>query len=200
MSGFKKLSRIAPASAGRLPENFMLLHQGQEFIRSKSIEAIKAHDALPDHFEVAEQAMNLFDHFSRAYANEDEDQLVIQLLGIRLFNGTAAAIQLMLSGYYQAAVLQLRDLLEVGFLLDYFQLDRSQIAVWKTCDEAQRIKLFSPAKIRIALDDRDGFFEKKREQHYKLLCSLGGHATMQGFRMVRPTGDGLAHCGPFFAE
>ena len=60
--------------------------------------------------------------------------------------------------------------------------------------------MFSAAKIRIALDDRDGFTERKREAHYKLLCTLAGHATFDGFRMLTPLAGGDAHCGPFFED
>ncbi len=40
----------------------------------------------------------------------------------------------------------------------------------------------------------------KREEHYKLLCNLGAHASYQGFRMLQPIAGGNAHCGPYFAE
>jgi len=45
------------------------------------------------------------------------------MLGIRLFNGAAAVLKLCLSGYYQTAALQARDLLETVFLLDLFTAD-----------------------------------------------------------------------------
>jgi hypothetical protein len=182
------------------PENFTLLHQGEEFIRARSLEAIHASDSMPHHFELIADSMDLIEYFARHFAHTSENQLLIQHLGIRLFNGSASAVQLMLSGYYQTAVLQQRDLLEVVFLLDYFQTNRAMIAEWKTCDEGTRNKRFGAFHVRKALDDRDGFTERKREAHYKLLCSLGGHASFQGLRMLRPIDGSDAHCGPFFAE
>jgi hypothetical protein len=182
------------------PENFTLLHQGEEFIRARSLEAVHASESMPHHFELVAGAMDLIDHFARQYIHTSEDQLLIQHLGIRLFNGSASAVGLILSGYYQTSVLQQRDLLEVVFLLDFFQTNRAMIAEWKTCDERTRNTRFGAFHVRKALDDRDGFTVRKREAHYKLLCSLGGHASFQGFRMLRPIEGTGAHCGPFFAE
>lgn len=182
-----------------LPDNFKLLHNGEELIRTKSVEAIRDHESLPAHFEVVERAMSLFNHFACDHPNNDDNQLIIQFLGIRLFNTCASNVKLMTTGYYQAAASGLRDMLEVSFLLDYFLIDKARIAVWKGSTESERIKQFGPAKIRIALDTRDGFTEKKREEHYKMLCTMGAHATMQGFEMLRSKRGGNAHSGPFFA-
>jgi len=173
------------------PENFDLLHKGEEFIRSKS----KEH-----HLNMVAHSMNLIDHFARAYPHQSDDQLVVQLLGIRLFNSMAGAVQDLMAGYYQNAVMQLRDILEVSFLLDYFYSDKTLIAAWKGCSESDRNKQFSAFKVRTTLDERDDFTEKKRMGHYQLLCGLGAHASFQGFELLRPIAGGDAHCGPYFAD
>ena len=105
-----------------------------------------------------------------------------------------------MGGYYQNAVMLQRDLLEVSFLLDYFRSNRERIAEWRGCTESERNKNFSAFKIRTALDDRDGFIERKRAEHYALLCTLGAHASYQGFQLLQPNPGGDAHCGPYFAE
>jgi hypothetical protein len=64
----------------------------------------------------------------------------------------------------------------------------------------QSCKKFAAFEIRKFLDDRDGFTARKRAEHYKLLCSLGAHASYQGFQLLQPIPGGDAHCGPFFAE
>ena len=64
--------------------------------------------------------MDLIDYFCRQYKHRKQDELTVQLLGIRLFNASASALKLLLSGYYQTAALQERDLLEMAFLLDLF--------------------------------------------------------------------------------
>jgi hypothetical protein len=146
------------------------------------------------------ESMNLLLHFSSSYQHRSEEQLIAQLLGIRLFNGSASAVHHMLAGYYQNSVMQQRDLLEVSFLLDYFRTDPALILEWKASTESDRNKKFGAFQVRTALDDRDAFTERKREAHYKLLCSLGAHASYQGFQMLQPVPGGNAHCGPYFAE
>src|SRR5215510_14694402 len=119
------------------------------------------------------------------------------MLGIRLFNGAAAVLKLCLSGYYQTAALQARDLLETAFLLDLFTADAAVIAVWRADSNDAR---FRPVRVRMTLDDRDGFRERKREQAYKLLCELAGHPNEKGFRLLTGKAGGDAYCGPFFDQ
>ena len=76
-----------PQSMSPFPENFTRLHQREEYLRARSVEAIKAADDLAMHAGVIASAMDLIDYFARHYVNETDDQLTIQLLGIRLFNG-----------------------------------------------------------------------------------------------------------------
>ncbi|GIK98426.1 MAG: hypothetical protein BroJett029_26350 [Alphaproteobacteria bacterium] len=180
------------------PEKFTRLHEGEEFFRAKSIEAIRKSEDLLAHAALIERAMDLIDYFCRQHVAQNEDELTIQLLGIRLFNGSASALKLLLSGYYQTSALQQRDLLETIFLLDYFSTDKTRIARWRESDERARQKDFAPIVVRKALDERDGFTERRREKAYKLLCELAGHPTYAGFRMLAPQKGGDAHCGPFF--
>jgi hypothetical protein len=86
-----------------------------------------------------------------------------------------------------AVIMLQRDLLEVSFLLDYFGSNREHIAEWRACSESERNERFGAFRIRTTLDDRDGFTERKREEHYKLLCTLGAHASYPGFELLRPT-------------
>lgn len=180
------------------PDNFNRLHEGEEFVRSKSIETIEGSHDLLMHAELIERSMDLIDYFVRQHSAEIDDTLTVQLLGIRLFNGSAAGIKLLLSGYYQTSALQQRDMLETIFLLDYFRSDRKLIAEWRASDDRVRRDKFGPAAVRKALDKRDGFTERKRDKAYKLLCELAGHPTYAGFRMLTPRPGGDAHCGPFF--
>ena len=145
--------------------------EGEEVIRAQSKDAAQASETLLHHFNMVAESMNLLLHFSCSYQHRSEEQLIVQLLGIRLFNGSASAVHHMLAGYYQNSVMQQRDLLEVSFLLDYFRTDRALILEWKAANESQRNQKFGAFQVRTALDDRDGFTERKREKHYKLLCS-----------------------------
>jgi hypothetical protein len=181
-----------------IPENLARLHTGEDVLRSKSLEAIEASPDLSAHVEMIEAAMDALDYFARSYQASSENEKTIQLLYIRLFNATASAFKLAMSGYYQNSALIQRDMLETIFLLDYFRTDDSLIQQWQTADKATRLKKFKPAAIREALDKRDGFTAKKRSAAYDLLSELAGHATYNGFRMLTPVAGGNAHCGPFF--
>lgn len=185
---------------GLLPENFTSLHRGEELVRTQSKEAIEASEDLIHHARALEAAMTVIDHFAREYATDDPDALAIQQLGIRLFNGTASALKLLLSGYYQTAALQTRDMLETAFLLDRFTMDAGLVSVWRTASDGDRWKKFKPYTVRKALNDRDGYKEDKRGEQYKRLSTLAGHASPKGFAMLRPAASSLALIGPFFDQ
>jgi hypothetical protein len=184
--------------SNKIPENISLLKQGEEFLCSKAVTAIEQSDSLHGHIVMIECSMSLLDYFVRQHKHQNEDDLAIQCLGIRLFNASASAIKLMFSGYYQTSAATMRDVLETVFLLDYFFSNQKMIGNWRAYDEDDRRRTFAPATIRKALDDRDSFTERKREKAYKLLCNLAAHPSYQGFRMITPIPSGDAHCGPFF--
>jgi hypothetical protein len=181
-----------------IPENFKKLHQGEEFLRTKTYEAIEADEDLSRHVAVTERIMDFLNVLSaKPPSKEDEDTKAVRLLGMRLFNGCAAALQLIVTGYYQNAAMIMRDLLETVFLLGFLGLDRTKISEWRTADDATRKKVFAPIKIRTALDENDGFTGKKRAEAYNILSELASHPTYKGFRMLAPKGS-EHHCGPFF--
>ena len=181
-----------------IPEKLERLHTGEECLRLKSLEAIEADEDLSRHVALIEKAMDVLNVLStNPPPGEDEDAKAVRLLGMRLFNGCAAAFQLIVSGYYQNAAMIMRDLLETVFLLGFFRLYPGKISDWRTANDAARKKVFAPVKIRIALDEKDGFTEKKRAAAYELLCELASHPTYKGLQMLAPKGQGH-HCGPFF--
>jgi hypothetical protein len=94
--------------AGRIPENILRLHTGEESLRAKALALVEADARLALHLDMTVHVMDLFD-ILRQFPTEDEDLKVIQVLGIRTFNAFASAIKLMLSGYSQKSTLILRD-------------------------------------------------------------------------------------------
>jgi hypothetical protein len=181
-----------------LPQNFDLLAAGEDQIRRLSKDAIEASEDLSLHARMIERAMNMLNFMSKRRPHADEDELVLQMLAARLFNSGASAMKLLMCGYYQSTVMVMRDILETTFLLDYFHSNRDQIAVWRACDEKKRNREFGAMKVRMALDDRDGYTERKREAAYNLLCQLGTHPTYIGFQMLQSKGSNLVNVGPFF--
>jgi hypothetical protein len=180
------------------PKNFDLLSAGEDKICALSKAAIEASEDLSLHAAMIERAMNVLDYMAKRRPHSDEDELVLQMLAARLFNSGASAVKLLMGGYYQSAVMIMRDILETTFLLDFFHSNHDQIAIWRGCTEKQRVSKFGASKIRIALDDRDGYTERKREAAYNLLCQLGTHPTYTGFQMLQAKGSDLVIVGPFF--
>ena len=70
--------------------------------------------------------MNLIEYFAREWETQDEDDTTLQLLGARLFNSSAASINLLLSGYYQASASLAREVLETSYLVDLLANDRKR--------------------------------------------------------------------------
>jgi hypothetical protein len=127
----------------------------------------------------------------------DEEQ-VIYGLGIRIFNSTASTLKLSISGYHQGAVSFLRDIVEIGFLLDYFRHQSDSIKIWKNSKDKEERKQFLPVRIREVLDNRDGYKDKKRSAMYSLLSRYGTHATFESFQLI--SHNNQFNIGPFESE
>ncbi|SEG81348.1 hypothetical protein [Bosea lathyri] len=149
------------------------------------------------HVSMVETCMDMLQYVRINTPDMSEDRVVVMLVGASIFNSMASAFKLMLGGYYQSSGLQIRYIMESGWLLDYLRTDPELVQKWKTTPEDKRQKVFGPSFIRDELDKRDGFTEKKRAAHYKRLCVLCGHPTFAGFAMLRPEPNADAHMGPF---
>lgn len=180
-----------------IPENFTLLHSGEEDLRAKSIALIEASEDMSLHVSMIETCMDMMQYVRLNTPKMSEDQVIVALIGASAFNSMASAFKLLLGGYYQSSGLQIRYIMESGWLVDYLRTDPKLVQEWKSVLEDEREKIFAPWKIRLALDKRDGFTEKKRSAHYKRFCVLCGHPTFAGFAMLRPEPNADAHMGPF---
>ncbi|MEP3435822.1 MAG: hypothetical protein ABJN75_03430 [Hoeflea sp.] len=184
----------------KFPDNLSLLHSGEETLRLKSIEIIEADADLLRHIAMVETCMDMLQYVRQNTPKMSDDQLVIALLGASVFNSIGSALKLLLGGYYQSSGLQIRYILETGWLIDYLKMDPAHVQAWKLIPESEREKKFKPWIIRNALDKRDGFVEQKRAAHYKRLCVLCGHPTFASFTMLRPDPNADAHMGPFLVQ
>ena len=179
-----------------IPENLRSLHVQEEALRQEATAIVESDERLALNLSVIERAMDLAD-LLRQVSTEDENTKVVQVLGMRTFNAFGASVKLALSGYFQNSALIMRDILETTFLLELFRSDRAAIERWRLADKKERMKEFSPIRVRKALDERDGFEGKKRAAHYELFSELAAHPTMKSFAMLRPRKDGNAVIGPF---
>ena len=141
--------------SGAIPDNLLRLHGFEEQLRERAEMLIAGDARLELHLALVEKTMNLAD-LLRQFPTADEDIKVLQALGMRLFNAFGSALKLALSGYCQNAALIMRDVLETVFLLDLFRGDRSAIPRWRFAEKKDRMRKFSPVKVRSALEKRDG--------------------------------------------
>lgn len=184
-----------------IPKKLTLLHDGEEVLRTKSIEIIEASSDMSAHINMVETCMDMLHYVYMNTSEMSKDQRIVALIGASVFNSMASAFKLMLGGYYQSSGLQIRYIMESGWLLDYLKTDPKLIQQWKSIPEDKRQKDFGPGLIRDKLDKRDGFKEKKREAYYKRLCVLCGHPTFAGCStMLRPKSHLDAHMGPFLVQ
>jgi hypothetical protein len=179
-------------------DKFIGLHQGEESLRAQSLALIAADADMRMHASIIEQGQDLLNVLIHSGKHKDDDDLAIRMLGIRLFNASAASLKLLLSGYSQNAAFQFRDILETAFLLDFLHGEPALVKEWRLSDKKLRTTKFGPSSVRRALDKRDGHTGNKRDAAYSLLCELAAHPTYMGFQMLLPDGVN-AHCGPFVA-
>jgi len=181
-------------------DNLISLHKHEEELRAKSSAAIEADAALTDHWNLVGEAMNAIYAFTHDHVHGSEDELTLQYLGIRLFNAAGASIRLALSGYYQSAIAQLRDIIETHFLVDYLSTYPKKIEEWRRADKKKRISHFGPGFIRTALDKRDHYESGERRRIYDLISELALHASYPGISLTTSGPANMALVGPFFDE
>lgn len=175
-----------------IPPNLLSLHGEEERIRDVSLKAIAANVDQAAHLDLIHEAMQITHALTHDLGHRTEDELTLQLLGIRIFNSAAGALKLALSGYYQAGFQTARDLLEITNLLDYFGDYPQKIAHWRTCSPNERKREYGPGAVRDRLRKRDGV---DRDTIYRVFSQYATHATYPGFRLIAP--DGQGRIGPF---
>ena len=181
-----------------LPDNLESLFKQEEEIRVKSLLYINSESDLKEHMGILQDSLNMIHDLIIPYDSATDDELTIQFLGIRMFNSITCALKLLLSGYYQNSFALQRDILETGFLLDFFSSNPAKISEWKSCNNKDRYTKFKPKVIRDALDMRDGFITKKREEIYRMMCEHASHPSYTGIKLVSPSGR--ARIGAFIDQ
>lgn len=178
-------------------DNLAALHTQEECVRSLSFGQIASDPKLAFQLDAVEASITVFFHFATQRPDETLDVRTIQHLGIRLCNSATSSFKLLMSGYYQPAAAGLRDLLETGLLLDYLSTDPKLVAAWRDAATWKEREQFEPKHVRKALDRRDGFSEKKREEHYRTLSTFATHPHPKGFQLLRRSDSTLAELAPF---
>jgi hypothetical protein len=175
-------------------DNLTSLHKREEELRAGSLGAIGADAALSD------EAMNAIWAFTHDHVHGSEDELTLQLLGIRLFNAAGSSIRLAMAGYYQGAFAHVRDVIETSFLIDYFTTFPAEIAEWRQADKRKRMSRFGAGRIRTVLDKRAGYTSGERKRIYDTISEYATHASYPGVTLITTGPENMAQVGPFFDE
>ena len=181
-------------------ENLIALYNLEEQLRATSLAVIQADADLSEHWNLIAEAMNAIYAFSHDHIHGSEDELTLQYLGIRLFNAGGASIKLGLSGYYQKAFHQIRDVIETSFLVDYLKTHPEEIDEWRRADRKKRMSDFNARRIREALDRRDGYTSGERKKIYDTISEYATHASYPGVTLTTTGAANLPQVGPFFDE
>ena len=88
--------------------------------------------------------MNTLQYIRENTPDMSEDQMIVALIGASVFNSTASAFKLLLGGYYQSSGLQIRYIMESGWLIDYLKTDLKLVQEWKMTPEDKRQSVFRP--------------------------------------------------------
>ena len=114
-----------------LTDNLESLNEYERELHTKSVLEMNSEPQLKDQLIIIQESLNLIFDLTKSYKNQNDNELTIQYIGIRLFNSIVVSLKLLLSGYYQTSVIIQRDILETGFLLDYFLSNQDKIEEWK---------------------------------------------------------------------
>lgn len=123
------------------------------------------------------------------------DDIVHLRLAIRLINDAGAFGKCALAGYYQPALAMIRDIVEVGFLLEVFAHDRSRLGAWHSATDAERSRQWKPVKIREMLDKFSPADKQGRTDAYKFLSTHGTHVNPNAMQVISP--GNMTTVGPF---
>jgi hypothetical protein len=180
------------------PTNFVTLREEENRIYNDSIVLITSDTTLSDHLEIFHESLNMIFDLTTQYERRSDQDEILQYIGLRLFNSSITAFELMLSGYYQVSFSIQRDALEIRHLLDYFTSFPEKIIEWKASSNADRNKKFKPSLLRDELDKRDGLNNYKRKEEYQRFCEFATHASYSGFKLLR--NKNRPYLGPFYKK
>ena len=94
----------------------------------------------------------------------------------------------------------MRDVIETSFLVDYLSTYPAEIDKWRRADQKKRTSQFGAARIRSALDKRDGYTSGERKRIYGIFSEYATHASYPGVTLMTTGPANMAQVGPFFDD
>lgn len=178
-----------------VPENLHRLWRAEDALMSWAEEILLGEQYLQDHIVMIEAYMDCVE-FMRISGKKGDRHTALGGLFLRTFDAMSHCIRGALSGNYSGSAMYARDLLETQFLIAYLMEETGRPEAWLRAKPDTVRRDYPPRKIREALDERDGFKERKRKKNYDALSALGIHPTPAALAMKRD-GTKSINSGPF---
>jgi len=124
---------------------------------------------------------------------------ILESLAARAYNLSLSATLLSAAGLYDEALNSIRSLGELSKLLAFLTLYPEEYPNWVRADKKDRLKRFSPAAIREAIEKSSTFMPPMERAVYSELCELSTHVH-SGTAPNAFNTDGRRHAGGFHQE
>lgn len=178
-----------------LPKNLLRLWSAEDDLMQWATGIIASEEYLQEHLELIETYMDCVEMLRQSGVSGDR-HVALGGLFLRTFDAMSYCVRSALSGNYTGSAMYARDLLETQFLINYLMDKKGRPEEWLASDPHKPPKEYEPVKIRLYLDERDGFKEMKRYKSYKMLSTLGTHPSPGGLELKRDGGRAI-RSGPF---
>jgi hypothetical protein len=188
--------RVNPEETADLPGlHGLTLRENDVFLQHYCAAVADAH--MRRVLRLADDSLHFMVNFAGAPQHTEDARTVSAIAG-RIFNTTAGALREALNGYPQTSLLLQRDLIETHALLDVFSHDLTRLSRWRVVTNDERIKEFSPGKLRFILKDHYGAEHiALRKADYQRFSEHAAHLTYPSLRMLHlPSGS--TQLGPRF--
>lgn len=100
----------------------------------------------------------------------------IEYIAGKITSSARASLRLLRMGYYDESLGITRSIGEATNLLQLFAIDREKLQDWLALDEPSRMKKYSPAKVRLTLEQAGSHVPMNKET-YALLSGISAHTT-----------------------
>ncbi len=179
-------------------EKLLRTQDAEDRVRAQSLEILVKEQQTAQMLELVELSLDLMIR-TASVQQPTEDGKTVSSIVARVFNSTAGCLREALHGYYQTSFGLMRDLVEIGTLLDYFSVHPGQISRWRQVTNTERLQEFNGGHLRKILDDRDGFVGQKRKRDYQAFSEHAAHLTFPALKMLQAA-DGSTQWGPHLNE
>ncbi len=158
-------------------------------ITKKHDDALQRSSPLQSNLAAINSSLELLFQLLCQETSDNQDHRTLALIGLRVLNATGAAMTLGRHGFFVHAFAVARDLMELAFLVDFFQRWPEEVIAWRTLTERDRRRKFSPLMVRKRLDAADGFSDQNRNKSYTRLSNYAAHASPQSVQLLQQNGN-----------